>query len=314
VARDFFSLPLREKMRSNHGPYGNDNGGYTPLGHETVSATLAEDGSTVDATADATVVKTGADRVENYVFRTFLSDDLDKSNHPTALYEAGKAYYEAMNVLLKKLNQLMARGLNITTDSTTTGLDATDYDYFNKHYYESSDSVYNLYRRSGNSLRIAFYPSTNTNTDTSTNTNTNTNNSIRYGAHTDYQTLTILLQDPHDNMNGYGGLQVLVNGTWIDVVQPKGMNPNTVSLVVNCGDLTKVWSNGVYLSNLHRVTNPTSKEGKEYSRISIPFFTGPFDDTFVEPVQSCVESVGEKRYNGVGAKEHLMRKLGLSNE
>ena len=68
---------------------------------------------------------------------------------------------------------------------------------------------------------------------------------LRYGPHTDFGGFTLLRQD-----GAPGGLQVLVDGAWIDVTPVPG------TLVVNAGDLIQRWSNDVWRSNIHRVQNP----------------------------------------------------------
>lgn len=81
-------------------------------------------------------------------------------------------------------------------------------------------------------------------------------------AHTDYGTLTILAQDP------IGGLELCTrDGEWVGAPHIEG------TLVINLGDLVKVWTNGRYVSNLHRVANRTGRE-----RFSIPtFFNFDYD-------------------------------------
>ena len=75
-------------------------------------------------------------------------------------------------------------------------------------------------------------------------------------AHTDYGMLTLLAQDP------IGGLELRTrSGEWVAAPWLEG------TLVINLGDLVKVWTNETYVSNLHRVANRTSRE-----RFSIPTF------------------------------------------
>jgi len=75
-------------------------------------------------------------------------------------------------------------------------------------------------------------------------------------AHTDYGMLTILAQDP------IGGLELRNRaGEWVGAPYIED------TLVINLGDMVKVWTNDAYVSNQHRVANRTGLE-----RFSIPTF------------------------------------------
>jgi isopenicillin N synthase-like dioxygenase len=87
-------------------------------------------------------------------------------------------------------------------------------------------------------------------------------------AHTDYGMLTLLAQDP------IGGLELRTrSGEWVRAPFVEG------TLVINLGDMVKVWTNETYVSNLHRVVNRTGLE-----RFSIPTF---FNLDYHAPV-SCL--------------------------
>ena len=60
--------------------------------------------------------------------------------------------------------------------------------------------------------------------------------------------LTILAQDP------IGGLELCTrSGEWVAAPYIEG------TLVVNLGDMVKVWTNDIYVSNPHRVANRTGQ-------------------------------------------------------
>ena len=81
------------------------------------------------------------------------------------------------------------------------------------------------------------------------------------GAHTDYGCVTLLLSDDTPN-----ALQIqLKDGTWLNA------DPVPGAFVVNIGDMIERWTNGLWKSTLHRVIHQT---GNRY-RISVPFFYEP---------------------------------------
>jgi len=100
---------------------------------------------------------------------------------------------------------------------------------------------------------------------------------LRRGEHTDWGSLTILYQD-----GAPGGLEVQTRGgDWVSVPAIAG------SYIINLGDLMAFWTNGRWVSNMHRVVNPPrAVAGTE--RVSIPFFHQPSFDAVIRPVPTCV--------------------------
>jgi isopenicillin N synthase-like dioxygenase len=87
-------------------------------------------------------------------------------------------------------------------------------------------------------------------------------------AHTDTNAFTILAQDPN------GGLEVRNrNGEWLAVP------PIADTLVVNVGEVLKVWTDGIFSSAAHRVINRSGRE-----RYSIPYFMYPSYDALIAPI------------------------------
>ncbi|KAK5298034.1 hypothetical protein LTR99_007723 [Exophiala xenobiotica] len=101
------------------------------------------------------------------------------------------------------------------------------------------------------------------------------------GAHTDFGSVTLLMQDEVD------GLQVYEKSTdeWLDVVPTKG------AYVVNLGDMFMRWSNDRYVSNTHRVINRSGKE-----RYSIPFFYSGNPDYVVDCLPNCRKEGEQPKY------------------
>ncbi|VCU69789.1 2-oxoglutarate-dependent ethylene/succinate-forming enzyme [Pigmentiphaga humi] len=86
--------------------------------------------------------------------------------------------------------------------------------------------------------------------------------------HTDTNAFTILAQDVN------GGLEVRNReGEWVAVPPMAG------TLVVNVGEVLKVWTDGVFTSAVHRVINRSGNE-----RYSIPFFMYPSYDALIQPL------------------------------
>jgi isopenicillin N synthase-like dioxygenase len=101
---------------------------------------------------------------------------------------------------------------------------------------------------------------------------------LRKGPHTDWGSLTILLQDDA------GGLQVrTTDGRWVDV-------PCVVDgLVVNVGDLMANWTNDRWVSTMHRVVNPSAQAASS-ERLSIAFFHQPNYDAEIACIPTCTGS------------------------
>jgi len=108
------------------------------------------------------------------------------------------------------------------------------------------------------------------------------------GAHTDFGSVTLLMQDEVD------GLQVWEKSTeeWLDVAPIKG------AYVVNLGNMFMRWSNDRYISNLHRVIN---KSGKE--RYSVPFFYSGNPDYKIDCLPNCREEGAPAKYPPITVME-----------
>jgi isopenicillin N synthase-like dioxygenase len=111
--------------------------------------------------------------------------------------------------------------------------------------------------------------------------------------HTDYGNVTFLAQDDA------GGLELRArDGTWI------GVSPTPGAFVCNIGDCLMRWSNDVYVSNLHRVINRSSR-----ARYSVAFFGDPAAAALVECLPSCATAEQPSKYPPVTYGEYLQRRL-----
>ena len=109
--------------------------------------------------------------------------------------------------------------------------------------------------------------------------------------HTDYGSFSLLSQDE------LGGLEVRdPSGDWIDVPPKRGM------FVVNIADLMARWTNGVYVSSLHRASNFITS-GR--ARVSLPLFFNPYYETCIECLPTCRTSERPPKYEPVLAGPYV---------
>ena len=187
-----------------------------------------------------------------------------------------------------------------------TGLDI-DHDWFTTRHDRSKGS-------SGSVLRLLYYPHV---------TDYEEGIDIRAGAHSDFGSITLLLQQ-----SGQPGLEIQTpSGEWAPVpVDPRqdttfasnggSHNGHTaLPILVNIGDLLEDWTGGLLKSTVHRVIFPTG--GSREDRYSIAYFCHPLDDAELEPVPSRIVQEHASRTgkgsvrNGkvLTAKDHLMERL-----
>jgi isopenicillin N synthase-like dioxygenase len=112
---------------------------------------------------------------------------------------------------------------------------------------------------------------------------------IGTGAHTDHECFTILCQDH------VKALQVRNRGgEWIDAPPIRG------TFVVNIGDLMARWTNGIFASTYHRVSNLSG-----HARYSLPCFVGANSDACIEALPSCVSAERPAKFPPVIAGEYV---------
>jgi isopenicillin N synthase-like dioxygenase len=108
--------------------------------------------------------------------------------------------------------------------------------------------------------------------------------------HTDIDYLAIL---PYATEKG---LQVEVDGQWLNVVVPDD------AFIVNIGDMLENLSNGLFISAKHRVVaQETNKE-----RFSMVLFVHPDGNTPLDPLSACIELTGGTQLYAPGTRNEFL--------
>ena len=162
-------------------------------------------------------------------------------------FDGVKEYYFAVLQLARHLSRLFALSLELPED------------YFD-----------DMITHPGGIGRLLYYPPSK---DPQPLDNTQKDKEVGLGAHSDYESFTILLSSTKH------GLEILSpDNLWHDIEAAED------GFIVNVGDFFMRWTNGMYKSTIHRVVNRTTEE-----RYSVPFFFSVNYDKLVEvraePVQ-----------------------------
>ena len=268
TVRSFFDEPLEVRLTAER-RHPDDAYGYIPLEVESLNRSMSDGATPPDLKQTFNV---GPHRLPQRA----LVDDGERwafaptpwPTSPPDLQPALEAYFDAMLDLAARLMRTFARAL---------GLPA--------HHFDS------LIDESPSALRVIDYPHQERPPEPG---------QLRAGAHTDYGTLTVLLQD-----DAPGGLEVLDprTGSWTPVPAVPG------SFVVNLGDLMSQWTNDRWRSTLHRVVNPPIDHGGSTRRQSIAFFHNANYHALIECLPTCLGPGEQPRHPPVEAGPHLMSKF-----
>ncbi len=116
---------------------------------------------------------------------------------------------------------------------------------------------------------------------------------IGTGAHSDYECFTVLCTDDK------AALQVLnAAGEWVEAPPVEG------AFVVNVGDMMERWTNGYFLSTIHRAINRSGKQ-----RYSIPLFFGPNPDVEITVLESCQSAANPPKYEPIQAGAYVEQRI-----
>jgi isopenicillin N synthase-like dioxygenase len=141
-------------------------------------------------------------------------------------------------------------------------------------------------RRGDNLLRAIHYPKIKFKTN---------KRAVWASEHTDIDLFTILPKATED------GLEVkLPNGDW------HAIHVEGDAFIINAGDFLEIFSNGYFLSSVHRVLAPLNDP--EVERYSMVYFVHPESQTILEPREQWVGDEGIKFVTAT-QKEMLMERL-----
>jgi hypothetical protein len=108
--------------------------------------------------------------------------------------------------------------------------------------------------------------------------------------HTDIDYLAIL---PYATEKG---LQVEIDGQWLNVVVPED------AFIVNVGDMLENLTNGLFVSARHRVV--AQEPNKD--RFSMVFFVHPTNETPLDPLPACVALTGGVQTYAPGTRQEFL--------
>jgi len=264
--QEFFALPESEK-REVRMPYVGYPYGFAAMEAETLARSRGQqtppDLKESFSVGPSTPPPAGTSAEEaSFVF----SENLWPRN-PAGFQEAWLEYYAAMTRLAGRLMQLFALALKLP-----------------RHHFDD------FLRNPISALRANHYPALG---------HAPQPEQLRAGAHSDYGSLTLLVQ-----AEGTSGLEILNRqNEWIPVT------PSKPQVVVNLGDLMERWTNGKWVSSLHRVVPPESAKRPSPSRMSLAFFQQPDWDAPIECLPTCLASGEKAKYPGVTSGRYLMERF-----
>ncbi|KAK7045139.1 thymine dioxygenase [Favolaschia claudopus] len=274
MSKKFFALPLETKNLAPHPPSGTHHRGFSAQGQEKVTQHVYDSDSLAEQRAQAPDAKESFEcgREEDELMpNIWLPEGTLVGFKETCLEFFWLCHKIELNIL-----RALALGF---------GLDEA--------YFTQCHTV------ADNQLRLLHYPSVPFDA-------LQQNSIARIGAHSDFGSITLLLQDD------VGGLEIEdpnVPGAFRSVIPVPG------GLLVNAGDFMMRWSNDTIKSTIHRVCAPPgTTSGMTPERYSIPYFCSADFSTVVDCIPGTWdEGAGRpKKYEPISAKEYILRRLEAS--
>ncbi|KAF2009430.1 putative leucoanthocyanidin dioxygenase [Aaosphaeria arxii CBS 175.79] len=265
VAKEFFDMPMEEKMKAPHPDAPVPHRGYSrPDDKNHVAAKTAK-----EMTSEAKKEMYSKTKDFKEAFDLGSEENRDEPNTwlPKGVYDGFREF------TLKFYWELNKTSLAIL-DALIISLDLTD---------EEADRVRALHPGHDHQLRLLHYPPV-------ARVEAADKLVTRMGAHTDWSTFTLLFQDTN------GGLMYMdrATDTFVDAA------PIDNVVYMNIGDMFERISNGIYPSALHQVVIHKPQK----SRYSIPYFMCSLGDGVIEPQPSLVKRMGFQKYDPVTTMEY----------
>ncbi|MED6110111.1 hypothetical protein PIB30_039920 [Stylosanthes scabra] len=203
---------------------------------------------------------------KDYLSLLYVSEDEAQATWPRACRDEALEYMKKTKALAKRLLNALMKRLNVNE------IDKTKESFF-------MGSI---------KINLNYYPIC-----------PSPDLTVGVGRHSDFSTLTILLQDKT------GGLYVRPDGRhgWIHVLPIHG------ALMINIGDALQIMSNGRYKSIEHGVTANGSK-----NRISVPIFINPRLSDVIGPLPQILARGEKAKYKNVLYSDYVKHFYGKPHD
>lgn len=261
-AREFFARPRDEKMLSAPIEDGQWCGYLPPRG----AAEGTKPGGSLKPEEQSDTVSGGTLEQFN-MMRVKLADDINFENSDLAyqknLWPQGQPGFTETMIVNQRALMALSQEL-MAAFSLALGLDE---DYF-AQFHKSPLATFGL----------NYYPAP-----------VEGGSDVGVGAHCDASSFTVLLQDD------IGGLEVQeASGRWIAAPYVPG------AYVINIGDTMMGWTNGHFVSTLHRVVSR-----KKVDRFSATLFMNPDIDVTVAPIERFVTAENPAQFEAFNNEEYM---------